>query len=116
MLNRPTDDDDMTTIQVVELGVLGPLQARRDGAAVTIPGAKPRSNIGAVVTHVAHGISQAGFDAEWRDIQLLTVDGNVLNRCELFDEADLDTALARHFRLRSLRLAHRRHVEVGNPQ
>src|SRR2546430_14311537 len=33
----------MTTLQAVELGVLGPLQARQDGTAVSIPGAKPRA-------------------------------------------------------------------------
>ena len=33
----------MTTLQHVELGVLGPLQVRKDGAPVTIPGAKPRA-------------------------------------------------------------------------
>ena len=43
----------------------------------------------------AHGTSQEGFDAEWRMIDLLTVDGDLINRCELFDEADLDAALAR---------------------
>ena len=53
------------------------------------------SDVGAVVTHVAQGISQGGFDAEWRDINLLTVDGDVINRCELFDESDVDAALAR---------------------
>lgn len=53
------------------------------------------SNLGAVVTHVAHGISQEGFDAEWRDIHVLTVDGDMLSRSELFDEADLDAALER---------------------
>ncbi|MBW0016168.1 MAG: hypothetical protein JO236_01255 [Mycobacterium sp.] len=53
------------------------------------------SNIGAVVTHAARGVSQGGFDAEWRDNHLLTIDGDLVNRCELFDEADLDTALAR---------------------
>ena len=33
----------MSTLQAVELGVLGPLQVRRGGAPVTIPGAKPRA-------------------------------------------------------------------------
>src|SRR6201994_927245 len=33
----------MSTLQAVELGVLGPLQVRQDGAPVTIPGAKPRA-------------------------------------------------------------------------
>lgn len=54
------------------------------------------SNIGAIVTHVAHGISQeGGVDAEWRDINLLTVDGDLFDRSELFGEADLDAALSR---------------------
>ena len=53
------------------------------------------SDLGAVVTHVAHGTSQEGFDAEWRGVNILTVDGDMVNRCEVFDEADLDAALAR---------------------
>ena len=53
------------------------------------------SDVGAVVTHAAQGTSQEGFDAEWRVISLLTVEGDLINRCELFDEADLDAALAR---------------------
>ncbi len=53
------------------------------------------NNLGAVITHAAYGISQDGFDAEWRAIELLTVDGDRTNRSELFDEADLDAALAK---------------------
>ena len=53
------------------------------------------SDLGAVVTEAAHGTSQEGFDAEWRVITVLTVDGDLINRCELFDEADIDAALAR---------------------
>ena len=53
------------------------------------------SDLGAVVTHAANGTSPEGFDAEWRMIDLLTVDGDLINRCELFDEADIDAALAR---------------------
>ncbi|WP_329786632.1 hypothetical protein [[Mycobacterium] zoologicum] len=53
------------------------------------------SDVGAVVTHVAQGISQGGFDAEWRDINILTVDGTLVNRSELFDASDLAAALAR---------------------
>ncbi len=33
----------VTTLRVLELGVLGPLQVRQDGTPVTIPGAKPRA-------------------------------------------------------------------------
>ena len=53
------------------------------------------NNFGAVITHEGHGTSQEGFDAEWRAVDLLTVDGDLINRCEVFDEADLDAALAR---------------------
>ena len=53
------------------------------------------SNIGAVVTHQAHGISQEGFDAEWRDVHVLALEGDKFSRSELFDEGDLDAAIAR---------------------
>ena len=53
------------------------------------------SDLGAVVTHAAHGTSREGFDAEWRTIDIFTVEGDLVNRCEIFDEADLDAALAR---------------------
>lgn len=33
----------VSTLPSVELGVLGPLQVRQNGAPVTIPGAKPRA-------------------------------------------------------------------------
>ena len=53
------------------------------------------SDLGAVVTHAASGTSHEGFDAEWRESTCLTVEGDRISRCELFDEADLDAALAR---------------------
>jgi hypothetical protein len=53
------------------------------------------SNLGAVVTHAAHGTSEGGLDAEWRGVHLLTLEGDMVNRCEVFDEADLDAAIAR---------------------
>jgi hypothetical protein len=53
------------------------------------------SDLGAVVTHTARGISQEDFDAEWRMIDIFTVDGDMISRCEMFDEAALDAALAR---------------------
>ena len=53
------------------------------------------SKIGAIVTHLARGISQEGFDAEWRDVHVLAVEGDMLSRSELFDEEDLDAAIAR---------------------
>ena len=58
------------------------------------------SELGAVVTQTLKGTSQEGLDAEWRTIEIFTVEGDLLSRCEAFDEktfdeADLDTALAR---------------------
>ena len=53
------------------------------------------NDVGAVVTHASHGTSQDDFEAEWRQITLFTVEGDLCNRCEIFDEADLDAALAR---------------------
>jgi hypothetical protein len=53
------------------------------------------SDLGAVVTSAVYATSQEGFDAQWRMIDLFTVDGDLINRCEIFDEADLDAALAR---------------------
>lgn len=53
------------------------------------------NELGAVVTYVAHGNSPAGFEAEWREVALSTVEGDKVNRCELFDETDLKAALAR---------------------
>ncbi|OBH49958.1 hypothetical protein A5686_14895 [Mycobacterium sp. E2479] len=53
------------------------------------------NNFGAVVTHSAHGTTQDGFDAEWRGVQILAVEGDMISRSEIFDEADLKTAIAR---------------------
>ena len=53
------------------------------------------SHLGAVVTQVMKGTSRDGFDAEWREVGILTVEGDLINRGELFDEADIDAALAR---------------------
>ena len=53
------------------------------------------SNLGAVVTQALRGTSDEGFEAEWREITLVTIDGDLINRVELFDEEDIDAALAR---------------------
>ena len=53
------------------------------------------SDLGAVVTHTVRGTSRDGFEAEWREINLMTFDGDLVSRCELFDEDELDAALAR---------------------
>ena len=42
-----------------------------------------------------HGTSREGFDAEWRGDPRLTVEGDMFSRSEVFDEADLDAAIAR---------------------
>ena len=52
------------------------------------------SSLGAVFTHMANGTSPEGFDAEWREIDILTVEGDLISHCEMFDEADIDAALA----------------------
>jgi hypothetical protein len=59
------------------------------------------SDLGAVVSHAADGTTPEGFDAEWRHVQLLTFEGDRINRCEIFDAADLDAALARFDELES---------------
>src|SRR3984957_6009932 len=53
------------------------------------------SDLGAVCTYAAHGVSREGFDGDWRGVNLATVDGDMVNRSELFDETDVDAALAR---------------------
>jgi hypothetical protein len=51
--------------------------------------------LGAVVTQCLKGTSQQDLDAEWRMIESFTVEGDLINRAEIFDEVDLDAALAR---------------------
>jgi class 3 adenylate cyclase len=53
------------------------------------------TDLGAVVTHAGTATSQDGFDAEWRMIIVATVEGDLINRSEFFDEEDIDAALAR---------------------
>jgi hypothetical protein len=53
------------------------------------------TSLGAVVSQAWHNTSERGFDAEWRVVGISTVEGDLINRCELFDEEDLETALAR---------------------
>jgi hypothetical protein len=53
------------------------------------------NDLGAVVTSASRETSHEGFDAEWRVITVVTVEGDMLHRCEVFDEADLDAAIAR---------------------
>jgi hypothetical protein len=53
------------------------------------------NSLGAVITQVLTGTSHDGFDAEWREIGILTFEGDLISRSELYDEKDLDAALAR---------------------
>jgi hypothetical protein len=52
-------------------------------------------NLGAVVAHTLNATSHEGFNAAWRVITVLTVDGDLIDHVELFDEEDLDNALAK---------------------
>ena len=45
--------------------------------------------------YAAQKTSREGFNAEWRGVALLTVDGDMVNRTEVFDEGDLHAAIAR---------------------
>ena len=73
------------------------------------------SSLGAVYTNAGHGASRDGFDAEWRGVTLVAVDGDLIDRCELFDEANLDAALARFDELsRSARRLHNAASETND--
>lgn len=52
-----------------------------------------------IVVHSYCGTTSEGFDAEWREVALLTIDGDKLNRCELYDEEDIEAAIARFDKL-----------------
>ena len=53
------------------------------------------SGFGVVANYVASGNSPEGLNVEWPMILLLNIEGDRIKRCEVFDEADLDAALAR---------------------
>ena len=53
------------------------------------------SDLGAVLSYVLKGTSHDGFDAEWRMVEIFAVEGDLISGVEVFDEADLDAALAR---------------------
>jgi hypothetical protein len=60
----------------------------------TIEAVHRLNTLGAVVTHTGYGTSREGFDSAWQNLVLVTVDGDLINRCELFDETDIDAARA----------------------
>jgi hypothetical protein len=90
---------DHRQLAMIESGALVPyLRNTFDELAnlSTYPEAVHRlTDLGAVITHVGAGTSKEGFDAEWRMINLIVLDGEVISRSEMFDEADLDAALAK---------------------
>jgi hypothetical protein len=64
-------------------------------ASIYIEAVHRLTDLGTVFTEVQRGTSREGFDAEWRDVVFFAVDSDLINRVEVFDEADRDTALAR---------------------
>jgi hypothetical protein len=91
-------DIDHRSLAAIGSGDLMPYirAALNDGAySMYIEAVHRLSDLGAVVTLVARGTSQGGFEAEWRMTDIFTVEGDLISRCEIFDEADLDAALAR---------------------
>ena len=52
------------------------------------------NNLGAVITSMSHETSPDGVNAEWRVISVFTLEGDLINRLEVFDETDIDAAIA----------------------
>ena len=100
----PSTTDDFVDIDHRRLAAIGAgdlkayLRAAMDDSTDTrlyVETVHRLTDYGAVVTHVASGISLAGFAADWRITGIYTVEGDLINRYEVFDEADVDAALAR---------------------
>ena len=53
------------------------------------------NDLGSVFALVAHGTSQAGFDAEWRMINSLTVDGDLVRPLSRFSTKQTSTPHSR---------------------
>jgi len=68
------------------------------------------SNLGVVITQAAHGTSQHGFRGRMAGSSIFTFDDDLVSRCELFDEADLEAAIAKFDQLASRRGDWRRGV------
>src|SRR5277367_1443966 len=91
-------DIDHRSLAAIGSGDLMPYirAALNDGVySIYIEAVHRLSDLGAVVALVARGTSQGGFEAEWRMTDIFTVEGDLISRCEIFNEADLDAALAR---------------------
>ncbi len=52
------------------------------------------NDLGAVITSMSHETSPEGVNAEWRVISVFTLEGDLINRLEVFDETDIDAAIA----------------------
>ena len=90
------DHRPLVSIEGVDLGAT--LRAVWDitpASSVYIEAVHRLDELGAVATQVLKGTSQLGLDAEWRMIDIFTVEGDLYSGVEIFDEADLDAALAR---------------------
>ena len=44
------------------------------------------TDLGGLVTHVGTGTTQEGSDAEWRVVDVYSIEDGQINRCEMFDE------------------------------
>ena len=53
------------------------------------------SDLGTVISHTVGGTSRDGVEAEWREVLLVTFEGDLINRNELFDESNLDNAIVK---------------------
>ncbi len=89
------DHRPLVTIEALDLLAIHAIWEQTPDISIYMEAVHRLTDLGAVVTTAAYGTSQEGFDAEWRMIDLFTVEGDLINRCEIFNEADLDAALAR---------------------
>ena len=64
-------------------------------ASVYIEAVHQLSERGAVFTYVLKMTTHEGLDAEVRMIMMFTLEGDLISRVEVFDEADLDLSLAK---------------------
>ncbi len=74
---------------------LGAARNRPSDLNVFIESVHRLNDRGAVVTHIAHETSHEGSLAEWRVINVQTVHDDLIDRLEMFDENDIDAAIAR---------------------
>jgi DNA-binding SARP family transcriptional activator len=89
------DHRPLVTIEALDLPAIRAIWEQTPDINIYMEAVHRLTHLGAVVTTAAYGTSQEGFDAEWRMIDLFTIEGDLINRCEIFNEADLDAALAR---------------------